>query len=99
SFQALDDLIALAQSLPAQRPGKATGPKPGVNDDRDQWIYNELKKTGAERRPLETIRLELNKMAKAQKWEEMDSVQGLRQAAIRYAERKRLPPLPKRRSG
>jgi hypothetical protein len=86
----LDDLAAIAA---AQSPavGKRTGPKPGPNDGRDGWIYDELQKEGDEERPLDDILRDLNKQAKSRGWEPIESVQGLRQAAIRYAARQGLP--------
>lgn len=62
---------------------------------RDRWLYEEcLKET-----PYATIAIRLRKKPKRLKWPEIGSVNGIKQAAARYAKRHHLPELRSRQSG
>lgn len=63
------------------------------NDDRDKWIYEQCC-TGA---PYKEIINDLRKRAEKKKgWERIETIQGVKEAARRYAERNNLPPIPNR---
>jgi hypothetical protein len=94
----IDDLADWAE-VNARKSKGSTGPKVGPNDERDQWLLDELNKSGKDERPLDDIVSELNKSHKSRGWEDIATPQGIRQAAIRYADRKHLPRPRKRRSG
>lgn len=57
---------------------------------RDKWIYGECCKGT----PYDTIANRLKK--KSRRWPRIESKQGVRAAAIRYAERHKLPEIPRR---
>jgi hypothetical protein len=63
------------------------------NDARDKWLYEQCKKPTIK---LETIK---NNLAKKTKWAYIDSIQGIRLAANRYAKRHGLPNIPSRQPG
>src|SRR5262249_16708895 len=67
---------------------RRTDLKPSVRDKqtgaRDKWIYDRCVK-GI---PYAKIRAQLKKKTN---WDQIESEQGIRQAALRYAERKNLP--------
>ncbi len=62
-------------------------------EQRDKWIYGECMKGT----PYKTIAIRLNK--KPKKWSRIESVNGIKMAAKRYAERHSLPMPPARQSG
>jgi len=62
----------------------------GAIESRDQWIYEQCCK-GI---PYDTIAIQLKKKPKS--WPRLYSKQGVRTAAIRYASRQGLPPIPRR---
>jgi hypothetical protein len=64
----------------------------GRNDARDHWIYD-LCLTGE---PYAAIMDRLNRRAGETGWDELASIQGVQQAAVRYAKRANLP-LPRRK--
>jgi hypothetical protein len=95
----IGDIFALAQTYPVVEPkakDRKTGPKVGRNDARDEWIHKQLCKTGKTMRSQQSILNELNQLAGQRDWEKLESVQALRQAAIRYAKRNDLDLPPNR---
>ena len=77
----------------ADREQEVARPRQGRNEARDRWLYDRCM-TGATYR---TIREELQELAEANDWYPLDKDQGVQQAAARYADRHKLPPLPTRR--
>lgn len=71
--------------------GAPVGPRPSGNDDRDRWIYQECRE-GA---PYKQVIAQLRDRSE---WEPIESAQGIRAAAKRYAERMGLPPPPRRKA-
>jgi len=63
-----------------------------TNDARDKWIYQKCVALV----PYASIVRQLKEKAK---WELIDSIQGIKLAAKRYAERNCLPPIPSRQPG
>ena len=63
-----------------------------THDSRDKWIYEQAVKLVA----WDTIRLQL---AKKKKWEGIETPNGVKDAAKRYARRKGLPQPPPRKAG
>jgi hypothetical protein len=59
---------------------------------RDKWIYKSCRK----RLPYKEIVSTLKKLAESKRWEVIQSVQGVRGAAIKYAKRHDLPAIPNR---
>lgn len=67
-----------------------------ANNDRDKWLYEQCCKLVT----YSTIRNRLEKKSGGKtKWEPIDSDQGVRQAANRYAKSNHLPPIPSRQPG
>jgi hypothetical protein len=58
------------------------------NDARDKWIYSQMQKGILYQKILANL--------KVPPWRRISSIQGLRNAAIRYAKRNGLPPIPYR---
>lgn len=67
--------------------------KGNPNDPRDKWIYNQC----CARTPYDKIVRLLKE--KHSNWDQIVSFQGVKAAAKRYAERKKLPPIPNRQAG
>ena len=65
------------------------------NDERDKWLYEQC----CELVGYNTIVTRLRKLAKKKNWELIESVQGVKEAARRYAKRHNLTAIPKRQSG
>jgi hypothetical protein len=61
---------------------------------RDRWIYNSCRK----KLPYKEIVRTLKERAVTKGWESIQSIQGVREAAIKYAERHHLPPIPNRQN-
>ena len=82
------------QSFPAPQglPHSRTDPA-SPNDERDAWMYD-LYCRGS---TLKQIRAELGRLRKEKEWVAITSDQGVRQAILRYADRKGLEPPPSRR--
>lgn len=73
--------------------GKGHRKRPQVkrlNTSRDRWLYNQC----CNRTPYKSIIAKL----KRKKWDQIESVQGIRNAAMRYAEAEKLEPIPNRQS-
>jgi hypothetical protein len=68
--------------------------RPKKLETRDKWIYQQCCK-GSEM-PYDQIVAELKRVAPKKGWRKIDSVQGIRAAAINYAQRNGLPLPPKR---
>jgi len=77
--------------VPADTPKPISTQSP--KEQRDKWIYNECIKGT----PYQTIVIRLNK--KPKKWSRIESVNGVKMAAKRYAERHSLPMPHARQSG
>jgi hypothetical protein len=80
----------------AEKPAKAEGSNGAdltPKEQRDKWIYHECMKGT----PYQTIAIRLNK--KPKKWSRIESANGIKMAAERYAERHSLPKPPTRQSG
>ncbi len=86
----------------AEQPVQAT-PRPAPATDtrvirdkkreaRDRWLYQRC----CQRTPYKTILSELKKIAPRRGWDPLDSIQAIRTAAHRYAERQGRPPPPRR---
>jgi hypothetical protein len=72
--------------------GEARAAKDEKREDRDGWLYEKCRQLV----PYKAILGELNKIARENGWDPVTSIQAIRQAAQRYAERHRLPPPPAR---
>ena len=81
-----------ATAYGVERPVKAASTATTANDTRDKWLYDQCCKIVE----YETICLRL---AQKKKWAAIDSVQGVRSAAQRYAKRHDLPDIPSRQPG
>jgi hypothetical protein len=102
------DILGPARSVsdavvnPARQPAAAVQPGSRVSrggrdrkqEARDKWIYRECCK-GREM-SYDAIIAELKKRAPQKSWEPIESIQGIRAAAIRYAQRNQLPQPPNR---
>jgi len=80
-----------------QDPKTGGGEKPkvarGQNDERDAWIYQQW----VDGVPYDTILQEFSQRFKAARWAKLSTIQGVHQAAVRYANRKNLPHPPSRK--
>jgi hypothetical protein len=97
----IEDFASAVRELTRPRRGtrKRTTSEPGRDrkqEARDKWIYKQCCK-GREM-PYGTIIGQLKKMAIAKRWEPIESIQGIRSAAMNYAERSKLPPIPNRQN-
>ena len=72
--------------------GKAPPPAATANDARDEWLYKQCRKLTA----YSSI---IRALAKKTKWAQIDSIQGVRKAAARYAKFRNLPTIPSRQPG
>jgi len=63
-----------------------------ANDERDKWLYEQCCKLVK----YETI---ISRLSKKTKWEPIDTPQGIKDAANRYADRHNLPSIPFRQPG
>jgi hypothetical protein len=61
---------------------------------RDKWIYLRCCK----RIPYKKVLAELSALSQRKDWEKIDSIQGIRSAAMNYAERHELPSIPNRQN-
>ena len=88
----LQEILAFNAELPPHPPNV-----PAIvmtpRECRDKWIYGECMKGT----PYQTIAIRLKK--KPKKWPPVGSVNGIKAAAIRYAERHSLPKPPARQAG
>lgn len=91
-FFTLNNAIDAIKNLP-KTDGKKNTLTINRNDNRDNWIYNEAMK-GTE---WDSIIRKQRK--KPEKWERINSVQGIKDAAKRYARRHDLPQPPSRQAG
>jgi hypothetical protein len=71
---------------------KTTTTNSTANDDRDYWIYGQC--FAMVKYPAIAARLR-----KKKKWEPIDTENGIKVAAQRYAKRHELPPIPRRQPG
>lgn len=94
SAQAIE-LAGLTLKKPSvKKNGKSTRPQLDKKiEARDKWIYQQCIK-GTD---YENIKINLERKCTTKKWEPIDSIQGIRQAAIRYAKRQGLPEPAKRK--
>jgi hypothetical protein len=79
--------------------GRSTHPqvRRGVDkamEARNKWIYQQCRKGRA--MPLDAIKAKLARLAPQRGWEPIESIQGLRAAANRYAKRHNKLPIPNR---
>jgi hypothetical protein len=72
--------------------GMATLPAATANDARDKWLYEQCCK-------LVIYSSIVRALAKKKKWEPIESIQGIKNAANRYAEAHALPVIPSRQPG
>lgn len=84
-----DFLVAIVADL---KDADYLGELPLTRDARDGWIYRRVMKLV----PLKQIRDDLKRIPE---WDRIESVQGIRSAAIGYATRKKLPLPPNRPGG
>jgi hypothetical protein len=71
-----------------RQPAKAA--RDSKMEARDKWLYQQVRK--GKEKPLDQIVAELKRIAPQRKWRIIATVQGIRNAAIKYAERHGLPP-------
>ncbi len=75
-------------------PAAPTGPSvASANDQRDKWIYAQAIKGTA----WASIKRALDR--KPETWERIETENGVKDAAKRYADRHSLPPPPRRKRG
>ena len=77
----------LATLIPRPRPAKHP------NDQRDRWLYGELSDVT---KPLKSTLGRFQRQAELKDWEPIGTIEGIKRAANRYAERHSLDALPKR---
>lgn len=78
-------VMGASQELQSPQPATA-------NDARDKWIYDQC----CELIAYDTIR---TRLAKKTAWELIETAQGIKAAAKRYAKSRNLPPIPSRQPG
>ncbi len=74
-----------------QKRKRATNP---TQDARDNWIYSEC----CNLTPYQKIVVELKRLAQTKSWAQIGTPQGIRAAAIKYAEHHNLDPIPNRQN-
>jgi hypothetical protein len=77
-----------------EKPKPAKGRRDPKLEARDRWIYRQCCK--GKMMPLDQIIAELKRIAREKGWEVIESPQGIRSAAARYAERHGLEAPPRR---
>ena len=93
SIAAINAVLNAVGEAQADRPKREPLPATTANEARDKWLYEQCCKPEVK---LQTIK---QRLANKKKWAQLDSIQGIRLAANRYAERNQLPEIPSRQPG
>jgi hypothetical protein len=66
------------------------------NEARDKWIYDQCRKMTDYKKIVGQLKRRILVQRKGRAWKSLFSAQSVRQAAIRFANRKGLPAIPRR---